>query len=123
MLWAITSRNELRFMLNHTDGMVGTAAEQLPYVPVWEVQTGYKHKLSSIPAAVAARVSYIGTRAITGGSKLGSAYLIDLEGSYQLSSLFEGFVQLRNLGDASYQIWQGYPERGIYGALGIRTRL
>lgn len=118
--------------LDNANGLVASAiymetildetGSQVPYVPKWQVSGSYSHRMSVLPLTLTATARMIGSRTSAAGASWDPVTLVDLEGTYTISGMFDAFVTLQNILDTRYQIWEGYRERGVYGAVGIRTR-
>jgi hypothetical protein len=100
-----------------------STGSQVPYVPKWQVNGSYSRRLGALPLTLTATVRMIGARTSAAGDDWSPTTLLDLEGTYTIVGMFDVFASLQNVLDKRYQIWDGYRERGIYCAVGVRTRL
>lgn len=94
---------------------------QVPYVPKWQIAASVSERLRGLPLTVTITGRAIGARQFPEGTEE-MVTLLDVEGTYAIAGLFDVFVTGQNLLDRRYQIWDGYRERGIFGAVGIRTK-
>ena len=80
----------------------------------------YGHRFVGTPLSLTATLHYIGERSDSDGvATMDAVPLIGLQGRYTLGQHFDLTLDLSNLLDREYQLWRGYAERGIYGAIGI----
>lgn len=125
--WKLDSRNELLAVARYTSGTVGDADQPLPYMPKWDAEIGYTRRLLSSPISLGGTLRYIGEResGVVNGENtavLDPAILVGLEGSYSVLRYLDLVLEVRNLLDQNYQLWDGYQERGLYIGVGARAR-
>lgn len=125
--WNLDSRNEFLAVARYTQGTVGDSLNNLPYMPRWDAEVGYTRRLLSSPISLGGTIRYIGER--EGGvaraennGMLDPAVLVGFEGSYAALQYLDLLLEVRNLLDQDYQLWDGYQERGFYIGLGVRGR-
>ncbi len=115
--------DELKAAVTFMEGTVGAEDKPLPYVPKWDAEIGYTHSMIVLPLSITGTLRYISERPAASGVMFDEAYLLGLEGKFSLSSLFDVTLQIDNLFDQRYEIWDGYRERGVFIAVGAKTRL
>jgi len=120
LYWQLDRQNLLGAMVTYSEGRLGEAKGAIPYLPTWEVEGMYGRRFSGIPLSLTATLRYIGKRNDPDGVTVMEAVpLLNLQGRYTLSSHFDLTLELNNLLDRQYELWKGYAERGIFGAVGI----
>lgn len=95
----------------------------IPYVPVLQLGGTIEHRWQ--PAlATTLTVKYIGQRYadIDNAVPLDGYVDIGIDASYTLSQQLSIFAQLHNVSSAKIYIWEGYRERGVFGAAGATWR-
>jgi hypothetical protein len=123
LYWTIDTRNELTTNVTFVEGELGSARTALPEVPKWDAGLIYARRLEGLPVKVTGSMRYIGDRSMPGGTTGIPVYLLGIEGSYLISNQLELYAEFRNLLNQHYELWSGYQERQIFGALGIRAHL
>jgi outer membrane receptor protein involved in Fe transport len=118
--WRMDDFNSVLSAVEFTEGEIDDASE-LPYTPKWIADLLYTRRLSGTPLAIDAGARYIGTRPAPGGA-LDPVLLVNLAARYALSSRLDLTLQLRNLLDRRYELWEGYVERGVFASLGAAAR-
>jgi outer membrane receptor protein involved in Fe transport len=120
LYWQVDWYNLIGAMVTYNKGELGSARGAIPYLPTWDVEAMYGRRFVGIPLSLTATLHYIGER--SDGDATGTMEgvpLLNLQGRYALGSHFDLTLDLNNLLDRKYQLWDGYAERGIFGAIGV----
>ncbi len=120
--WEIGTGTMVAAMATFMESQLELTGAEIPYVPKWDAELMLTKRLGSIPLTMIATARYIGERRTEGGGVMDAVPLVGLKGRYRLSSLLDATVELSNLGNARYELWPGYRERGVFGAVGIGIR-
>ena len=120
--WDVTSRDRVAAIVAFTEGERSDGSP-LPYMPRWDAEIFYHRRLFNIPSTAGGSIRYIGERQSGSGTMLDPVMLISLDWSYTVASLFDAVLTARNVLGSSYQIWEGYQERGFFLSVGVRARL
>lgn len=118
----IDRRNRLTGEVRFAESMLDSSNTQVPYVPRWYVSTTYSHTMIPTPLTIIVGGKYIGSRENGAASLQDGVMLVSLEGRYKIISNLEATLSFSNLLNRGYEVWQGYPERGIYAAIGATFR-
>ena len=117
----IGARDQLAAIVRYVDAELSDGAA-VPYIPTWDAELFYARRLFNIPLTVSGSFRFIGERQGSTGT-LDPAFLIGFDWAYGFGRTFEAVVQVRNLLGQDYQRWEGYEERGLFVAIGARTRI
>lgn len=95
----------------------------IPYVPALQLGGTIRH-LWLPELATNVTVKYIGQRYadVENTITLDGYFDIGIDAAYALSQQLSIFAQLHNVSSAKIYIWEGYRERGIFGAAGATWR-
>lgn len=121
LVWQIDASNNVLAVTEFTEGTLDDA-RVLPYTPRWVAELHYTRRFASTPYAIEAGVRYIGTRTAAAERSLAPVVLLNAGGRYAITQRIDLTVELRNLLDSRYELWDGYTERGIYAAVGASAR-
>lgn len=121
LTWRMDEINSIVASAEFTEGLIDDR-RALMFTPKWVADLLYTRRLSGIPLEIDAGARYIGTRPSSGGRSLEQVVLLNLGGRYAVATRLDLTLEVRNLLDASYQLWEGYDERGIFAAVGVSAR-
>lgn len=119
--WRMDEHNSLLASAEFTEGSIDDD-RVLRFTPKWVADLLYTRRLTGIPLSIDAGARYIGPRPASGARTLEQVILLNLTGRYAVATRFDLTLELRNLFDQRYQLWEGYDERGIFAAVGARVR-
>ena len=119
--WRIDEQNNVLAAVEFTDGVVGEA-RALPFTPKWVGDASYSHRFDAAPLTVDAGARYIGERSASNSRTLAPVTLVNLGARYAVSPRFDLTLELRNLLNQRYELWEGYTERGVFAAVGASAR-
>jgi hypothetical protein len=121
LTWRIDERNSLLAAAEFTEGTIDEG-RTLPFTPKWIGDLLYTHRLDALPLALDLGARYLGLRPASGGRELEPAALVNLAARYALGQRFDVSLELRNVLDSRYQLWEGYNERGFFASIGAAAR-
>jgi hypothetical protein len=122
IFWRIGENDELAALATFTKGTLGTPERAVPYLPGVVGEASYRKRLASIPLTLTTHIRFIGEREGGTGTTHDGVVLAGLEGRYQLTPQFDVALEFQNILNRQYELWDGYRERGIFAALGIKSR-
>jgi len=120
--WEISQRALFAATATFVESRLDQDGSQVPFVPKWDAEILYTQRLASIPLTITGSARYIGERDGIGGNRMEAVPLLGLKGRYTITSLFDVTLELANLANTRYELWPGYRERGLFGAVGLGVR-
>jgi hypothetical protein len=120
--WRIGENDELAALATYTRGTIGSASRPVPYLPALVSEASYRKRLASMPLTLTTHIRFIGARDGGTGTTKNGVMLAGIEGRYQLTPQFDVALEFQNILGTQYELWDGYRERGLFAALGIKSR-
>ena len=81
----------------------------------------HPRRFAGTPLTIHGGSRYIGSRPAAGRA-LAPVLLVNLGAAYAINPRFDVTLEIRNLFDRRYQLWDGYTERGFFAAVGAAAR-
>lgn len=121
LTWRMDELNSVLASAEFTEGRIDDR-RPVPFTPKWIADLLYTRRFGTLPLAIDAGARYIGTRPASTGASLDQVVLLNLTGRYTVATRFDVILELRNLLDQRYQLWEGYEERGFFASVGASAR-
>lgn len=122
LYWEIDPSAMIATMATFMESKLEETGATIPYVPKWDAELMITKRLAAIPLTITATARYIGERETINGTAMEAVPLVGVKGRYRISSLFDISLELNNLSNTRYELWPGYRERGLFGAVGVGIR-
>ncbi|MBS1913124.1 MAG: hypothetical protein JST22_14140 [Bacteroidetes bacterium] len=119
LYWELGDRDMVALKGSYTMFTLDSTGAQAPFQPQASAEAMYVKRLESMPLSLTGTLRYIGVRQDDGGADMKAVVLLGAIARYSINSHFYGTLEISNLTNATYELWSGYRERGIFGAVGL----
>lgn len=118
--YVLSQKNSISALLEIRSATTSDSSKSVPYIIPIHFQVDWQHFWTN-EWRTNVQIAYISERNanIQNTVNLPSFFDVNIGGDYALNNRLAIFARLNNLLGADIQLWQGYKERGIFGAAGV----
>jgi len=120
--WKVGAQNKATMLVNFQETRLEND-RRIPYVPRWNAALTYERQLGRFPGTIKGGIQYVGPRPTEQGVNMDPVVGVSMEGIYNPTSKLAVILRVDNLADNTYELWEGYVERGLFGSIGIALHL